>query len=125
MVLSQKGRFGDMAELQLFISFLSLLVLLAIFQKGFREKTTYLGNLQQFKPKDDVTTVVPLSVHAATCDHNWEKITEQVLDMPHEKKVVLVLNCRNCGIIDKTVQTTSPSPKNREIAIIIGKSKSQ
>jgi len=96
--------------LQLVVSFAILIALLAILHKGFREKTTYLGILQKFKPQDDVTTVLPLPVHAATCDHDWETLTDHVLEMPHEKKVVLVLNCRHCGAIDKTVQVTSPEP---------------
>ena len=99
-----------MEFLQLVVSFAILIALLAILHKGFREKTTYLGILQKFKPQDDVTTVLPLPVHAATCDHDWETLTDHVLEMPHEKKVVLVLNCRHCGAIDKTVQVTSPEP---------------
>ena len=96
---------------QLVVSVAILVAILAMLHKGFREKTTYLGILQKFKPQDDVTTVLPLPIHAATCDHDWEILSEHVLDMPHEKKVVLVLSCRHCGAIDKTIQVTNPEPE--------------
>ena len=107
----QKERFGDNVEFfQLVVSVAILFAILAMLHKGFREKTTYLGILQKFKSQDDVTTVLPLPIHSATCDHDWETLAEHKLEMPHEKKMVLVLSCRHCGAIDKTVQVTSPEP---------------
>jgi len=73
-------------------------------------KTKYLGALKEFDPNKDVTTLTPLSLSAATCTHSWTPIVDRVLEMPHEKKQILVLECRNCGMVDKTVQTTSALP---------------
>ncbi len=75
-----------------------------------QQKTIYMSQPQQFKPDTDVTTVLPVPIHSATCDHDWETMMDQRLEMPHEKKVVLVMSCRRCGAIDKTVQITSPPP---------------
>jgi hypothetical protein len=91
-----------------------LIVVFAVFifvvRKLGKVKTTYLAQPQQFNPQVDVTTVLPIPIHAATCDHDWETIVDQNLEMPHEKKIVLVMACRRCGIIDKTVQITSSPP---------------
>lgn len=85
-----------------------LTVLIVVLSK--KNKMTYLGGLKEFDPNKDVTTVVPLTLGAATCTHSWTPIVDRVLEMPHEKKQILVLECRNCGIVDKTVQTTSTMP---------------
>ena len=87
-----------------------LLVIIVALKKGSLGRTTYMGTMQQFVPTKDVTTVVPVPLHAATCDHDWETVTEQALEMPHEKKIVIIMSCHRCGIIDKTVQVTSPPP---------------
>lgn len=73
-------------------------------------KRYYLGEIKEYKPSSDVTTVIPVPIHAATCDHDWDTISEQTLEMPHEKKFVSLLKCTRCGMLDKTVQTTSPPP---------------
>jgi hypothetical protein len=103
-----------MEFLQLVVSLAILLVLLAILAMIHKKKMSYLGVLQRFQPQDDITTVLPIPLGAATCTHDWEKLAEHVLEMPHEKKVVLILSCRHCGSIDKTVQVTSPEPKGKE-----------
>jgi hypothetical protein len=50
------------------------------------------------------------------CSHNWVAVTDNTLDIAHEKKIVVILTCQNCGAIDKTVETTSkpqqPVPKS-------------
>jgi len=87
------------------------LLLLDIARRMAAQKSaTVLANAQLFDPGKDVTTVLPVPLHAATCDHLWDVQTEQLLEMPHEKRVVVVMVCRHCGVIDKTVQVTSPQP---------------
>ena len=80
-----------------------------ILRKGLPQATQQL-TLQQVNPEADITTILPISAHSAICDHDWEVMAERVLEMPHEKKSVLVMACRRCGIVDKTVQSTSPPP---------------
>lgn len=87
----------------------SLLVVL-IHLMANKHKTTYLGMSKEFDPNKDVTTIMPLPLSAATCTHSWVPIVDRVLEMPHEKKQILVIECRNCGMVDKTVQTTSALP---------------
>lgn len=67
--------------------------------------------ISQFNDKADVTTVCPVPLASLSCSHDWEIQVEQVLDMPHEKKCIAVLSCVKCGLLDKTVQTTSLAPK--------------
>lgn len=67
--------------------------------------------ISQFDDKADITTVCPVPLGSLSCSHDWEVKVEQVLDMPHEKKCIAVLSCVKCGLIDKTVQTTSVVPK--------------
>ena len=74
-------------------------------------KDKIIPALNQFDPQAMVTTVCPVPLGATTCSHMWEKELEQTLEMPHEKRLVLVLRCRDCGLIDKTIQVTSPPPK--------------
>lgn len=73
-------------------------------------KTTYMGAIGKYDPKDEVTTTIPIPIHAATCDHDWEVVSDNVLDMDHEKRSILVMACRSCGMIDKTTQVTSTAP---------------
>lgn len=87
-----------------------LVAFIVVMRKLGQQKPTYLAQPQQFSPQADVTTVLPVPIHSATCDHDWETMTDQTLEMPHEKKMVLVMTCRRCGAIDKTVQITSPAP---------------
>ncbi len=101
-----------MDEIYLFIIWLTLVgILCTLFAQMKRTKTTYLGAAKEFKIDKDITTVLPLSIHAATCSHDWEVVSEQILELPHQKKSVLVLSCRRCGTLDKTVQMTNPEPK--------------
>jgi hypothetical protein len=74
-------------------------------------KTVYMGNPKEVELTKDVTTIHPLPFLAATCAHNWDVVDDKMLDLPHEKKHVLVLQCRTCGTLDKTVAVTSPAPK--------------
>lgn len=95
-----------------FIAFLQIVVVivLIVFMVRRTNKTVYLGALKEIDPSKEITTLTPVSVHAATCMHTWEVLTDKMLEMPHEKKYVLVLQCRGCGLIDKTVQNTSTAP---------------
>lgn len=86
------------------------LLLVLIYFVSREPKITYLGGMKEFDPNKDVTTVLPLTLGAATCTHSWTPIVDRVLEMPHEKKQILVLECRHCGTVDKTVQTTSTMP---------------
>ncbi len=92
--------------------FLQILILGTLFLFSFRKngKTVYLSSLKEFDPNKDVTTLTPVSIHAANCMHRWDVISDTVLEMPHEKKLVLVLQCSGCGLIDKTVQSTDTAP---------------
>jgi hypothetical protein len=92
-----------------FLNFVGGILLLYLFSKK-NGRAVYLGSPKEFDPKKDVTTLTPVSVHAATCMHKWDTIESKTLDMNHEKKYILVLQCTGCGTIDKTVQTTSPAP---------------
>lgn len=67
-------------------------------------------NMGVFTPEEDCTTVIPVPIHASTCDHKWDIIADHILDAEHEKKAVTILSCQHCGLIDKTVQVTSPPP---------------
>lgn len=59
---------------------------------------------------DDVpvehTTQLPIPIGASTCNHTWEKATEQFIETTHEKKQVLVLVCTLCGLVDKTIESS-------------------
>ena len=74
-------------------------------------KTVYMGNPKEIDLSKDITTMHPLPFQAATCAHNWDVVDDKMLELPHEKKHVLVLQCRTCGTLDKTVAITSPAPK--------------
>jgi hypothetical protein len=74
-------------------------------------KTVFMGKSESIDFNKDITTMVPLPLAAATCSHNWDIIDDKMLDMPHEKKHVLVLQCRICGSLDKTMAVTSAPPK--------------
>lgn len=67
--------------------------------------------INQFNPDADVTTVCPAPFAAQACSHDWDTVTEQVLEMPHEKRAMIVMKCLKCGLIDKTMATTSAPPK--------------
>jgi len=74
-------------------------------------KTVFMGRSEKIDFDKDITTVPPMPLSAATCSHNWDTIDDKMLDMPHEKKHMLVLQCRICGMLDKTVVVTSMAPK--------------
>lgn len=74
-------------------------------------KTVFMGKSESIDFNKDITTMVPLPLAAATCSHNWDIIDDKMLDMPHEKKHVLVLQCHTCGALDKTMAVTSAAPK--------------
>lgn len=91
---------------------IAILVVITAKKSG---KTVYMGTQKELDAKAEITTICPIPLQAATCHHDWDAITDKTLDMPHEKKQILVLQCRNCGMLDKTIATTSPvkaeSPK--------------
>jgi hypothetical protein len=58
----------------------------------------------------ETTTKLPIPVKAALCEHNWEVLDKATLQMPHEQKYVCVAKCGLCGVIDKTVESTSKMP---------------
>ena len=74
-------------------------------------KTVFMGKSEKIDFNQDITTMAPLPLAAATCSHSWDIIDDKVLDMPHEKKHVLVLQCHTCGALDKTMAVTSEAPK--------------
>lgn len=74
-------------------------------------KTVFMGKSEKIDFNQDITTMVPLPLAAATCSHNWDVVDDKMLEMPHEKKHVLVLQCRTCGTLDKTMAVTSAAPK--------------
>jgi hypothetical protein len=74
-------------------------------------KTVFMGKSESIDLNKDITTMIPLPLAAATCSHNWDIIDDKMLDMPHEKKHVLVLQCHTCGALDKTMAVTSAAPK--------------
>lgn len=67
--------------------------------------------INQFDPDAEVTTVCPAPFAAQACSHDWETVNETVLEMPHEKRLIHVMKCAKCGLIDKTMATTSAPPK--------------
>jgi hypothetical protein len=74
-------------------------------------KTVFMGKSEKIDFDKDITTIPPLPLAAATCSHNWDVVDDKMLEMPHEKKHVLVLQCRTCGTLDKTMAVTSAPPK--------------
>jgi uncharacterized Zn finger protein len=65
----------------------------------------------------ETTSVVPKSMPAlppapvVPCNHEWEEITNDVLEAPHEKKLNVILKCKKCGTLDKTESVTSKVPR--------------
>lgn len=102
--------FGEVVLVAIFLLLLEVVILLLEARRLVQGGKATLANAQLFQPNQDVTTLLPVPLHAATCDHLWETLSEKVLEMPHEKKFVLVQSCRHCGLIDKTVQVTGPAP---------------
>lgn len=96
------------------ITFLALIVIIFYLYKieksSLSNKITYLGNIGRIGPNEELTTCIPIPAQAAICDHDWEPITDRLIEMTHEKKYVLVLECKRCGMLDKTIQITSPVP---------------
>jgi hypothetical protein len=74
-------------------------------------KTVYMGSSKEVDFNKDITTVHPLPLQSATCAHSWEVMDDKTLEMAHEKKHLLVLQCKTCGVLDKTSIITSPAPK--------------
>lgn len=87
---------------------LLLLIIIVVLCTKTTKVNASFGRL--FDPKVEATTILPVSLHAASCDHDWSVVTEQIIEMPHEKKCVIILNCTRCGTLDKTIQITSPMP---------------
>src|SRR5271154_4409471 len=89
----------------------ALLVVLIFTVASKSGKTTFMGNSALIDFNKDITTVPPIPISAPMCSHHWDTIDDKMLDMPHEKKHVLVLQCRTCGLLDKTSVVTSTAPK--------------
>jgi hypothetical protein len=67
-------------------------------------------SISQFDPASPVTTVSPAPFAAMTCAHDWDIVTDQTLEMDHEKRAVVIMSCNKCGLVDKTMTVTSPVP---------------
>lgn len=70
----------------------------------------YISQSVLVKADADITTVQPVPLSATTCTHDWQVMSEKTLSVEHEQKHIVLLNCRHCGGIDKTVVTTSKVP---------------
>jgi RNase P subunit RPR2 len=71
---------------------------------------TILLPVTKLDPKAECSTVLPLPIGAEMCAHNMEVIVNERLSTPHESRLVVVLECKKCGVIDKTITVTSPPP---------------
>jgi hypothetical protein len=58
------------------------------------------------------TTKLPLNFAAQTCHHDWEQLSKENLEGMFERKFVLILKCKGCGTIDKTIETVQPTCKH-------------
>lgn len=67
--------------------------------------------ISQFDPNSPVTTVSPAPFASQACSHDWEIVTEQVLEVEHETRLVVIMKCNKCGLVDKTMSVTSAPPK--------------
>lgn len=87
---------------------LAVLVVVNLHRGG---KIVFMGRSEKIDFDKDITTVPPIPISSGTCSHNWDVLDDKMLEMPHEKKHVLVLQCRSCGMLDKTMAVTSTPPK--------------
>jgi Zn ribbon nucleic-acid-binding protein len=95
------------------LTFIGVSLALVLFIYFFIKKqgrVVYLSTAKKLDPDEEVTTITPLSVHAATCVHKWDVLSEKTIEMNHEKRFVCILTCPHCGALDKTMQVTSKAP---------------
>jgi hypothetical protein len=88
-----------------------LLIILIVVSLKKSGKIVFMGRSEKIDFEKDITTIPPIPISAATCSHSWDIVDDKLLEMPHEKKHVLVLQCRTCGMLDKTMAVTSTAPK--------------
>ncbi len=98
-------------EIAIFIALLSIILVLLLIYTKPPKIPDVMAVMSKLQPQEEVTTVLPIPFQAATCTHAWDVITEHKLEMDHEKKCVIILQCRRCGMIDKTIQGTNPIPR--------------
>lgn len=91
------------------LAFIAILFIVSIW-RWKPGKTVYMGTTKEVDFSKDLTTATPIPLHSATCSHTWDTLDDKTLEMPHEKKHLLVLQCHTCGILDKTTVITSPAP---------------
>ncbi len=98
---------------------LFLLIVIAVFMAGAfgvlrtwyrRAKDKKCDAVFNFDSTVQTTTKLPIPMFAAECRHAWSVLDHALLDMPHEKRFVSVVKCDMCGVIDKTIETTSKMP---------------
>jgi Zn finger protein HypA/HybF involved in hydrogenase expression len=87
------------------LSVITLLALRAAFRRP-PKPVEYNGN------QIELTTKLPVSFAAQTCTHEWEEVSKVQLDGQFEKKFILILKCKDCGTIDKTVESVQPTCKH-------------
>jgi hypothetical protein len=59
------------------------------------------------------TTGLPISFAAQTCTHSWDEVKDEKIVGDFETKLVVILQCRDCGMIDKTIETQQTRCKHR------------
>ena len=57
--------------------------------------------------QDDTMVQLPLPPKAAFCDHQWQTLTDKVIDGDNETTHILIISCPHCGIVDKTITKVS------------------
>lgn len=98
----------------------TLLVIIAILNfivVGLLRKKTFSVSakvdLNTFLDKGkDCTTIHLPPIGSSICNHQWKQVSSSILKAIHEEKAVIVLECTKCGLLDKTIETTSPVPKS-------------
>lgn len=70
------------------------------------------------RPKDDRSdrmydprNAQPVPIYSVGCVHRWEVVKDETLDVGHQKKMVVILRCPECGLLHETVEATDPAPK--------------
>lgn len=64
-----------------------------------------------YENRDEYITQLPLPSGAEFCEHNMELVANETITVPHESRCMIILKCAKCGLIDKTIEKTSPAPK--------------
>lgn len=88
-----------------------LLIALILVSAKKSGKVVFMGRSEKIDFEKDITTIPPIPISSATCSHSWDVLDDKMLEMSHEKKHVLILQCRTCGMLDKTLAVTSTAPK--------------